>query len=204
MRRAGVYVDGFNFYHAVDDIGQPHLKWMCYRCLARQILRKGDEIELIKFFTAYPGWKPDSHARHTAFCKALEAADIEVILGQFKALKMSCRTCRSAWLRHEEKESDVNIALHLLEDVLLKRIDVAYVITTDSDIAPAVKMAVKHGCEVITVNGPNRRHSKEILAACGGLKATINAKMIQSALFPDVVQGSYGPIGRPSEYDPPS
>ncbi|MFO1241201.1 MAG: hypothetical protein U1E64_12690 [Sphingomonadaceae bacterium] len=30
MRRVIVYIDGFNLYHAIDDLGQPHLKWLTY------------------------------------------------------------------------------------------------------------------------------------------------------------------------------
>jgi hypothetical protein len=43
--------------------------------------------------------------------------------------------------RREEKGSDVNVAAHLLRDVLTGRVDAAVVITNDSDLGLPLKMA---------------------------------------------------------------
>jgi NYN domain len=45
------------------------------------------------------------------------------------------------WVSYEEKESDVNIAISLVEDAALDRFDVALLISGDSDLCPALKAA---------------------------------------------------------------
>ena len=44
----------------------------------------------------------------------------------------------------EEKRTDVNIALHILEDGLLNVYDKAFVISADSDISPSIESVKKY------------------------------------------------------------
>ncbi len=44
---------------------------------------------------------------------------------------------------YEEKETDVNIALHILKGAFRDEYDVAYIFSADSDISPAVTMCRK-------------------------------------------------------------
>ena len=37
--RVNAYVDGFNLYHAIDELGHNHLKWVNLRALCEQFLR---------------------------------------------------------------------------------------------------------------------------------------------------------------------
>lgn len=50
--RTACYIDGFNLYHAVDDLGDSSLKWTNLASLARSYLRDGDELVRTVFFTA--------------------------------------------------------------------------------------------------------------------------------------------------------
>ncbi len=59
--------------------------------------------------------------------------------------------------RREEKGSDVNVAAHLLLDVLEHRIDAAVVISNDSDVQFPVQTA-RDRVPVGTVN-PSRSHT---------------------------------------------
>jgi hypothetical protein len=42
VMRVACYLDGFNLYHAIDDLQKPHLKWVDLEALAQSICR-GDE-----------------------------------------------------------------------------------------------------------------------------------------------------------------
>lgn len=48
-----VYVDGFNLYHAIDELRQDSLKWLCLRQLAESILRPDENLKMVKYFSAY-------------------------------------------------------------------------------------------------------------------------------------------------------
>jgi hypothetical protein len=54
------FVDGFNMYHALKELRQPHLKWLDLRLLFSRLTRaKSQIITQIFFFSAYPTWKPE-------------------------------------------------------------------------------------------------------------------------------------------------
>ncbi len=64
-----------------------------------------------------------------------------MIKGKFKQVEKQCRaTCKQIYSTHEEKETDVNIALYLLNEAYKNTFDKALIISGDSDLLPAVKL----------------------------------------------------------------
>ena len=51
--RTIVYIDGFNLYHALDDLREPALKWVNLWSLSEKLLRPDDSLVAVKYFTAY-------------------------------------------------------------------------------------------------------------------------------------------------------
>ena len=60
-----------------------------------------------------------------------------------------------SYLSLQEKGSDVNVATHLLKDVLGKRVDAAIVISNDADLRLPLQLA-RQAVPVGTVNPSNR------------------------------------------------
>jgi uncharacterized LabA/DUF88 family protein len=58
-------------------------------------------------------------------------------MGQFKKKPKECKKCHAQWTSHEEKETDVNLALALLDLAYKDQYDHSFILTRDSDIAPA-------------------------------------------------------------------
>lgn len=72
-------------YHALDQLRQPHLKWLNLQLLFKRLTRaKSQVITQILFFSAYPTWKAKSYHRHRLYVKALSTNGVTPILGQFK------------------------------------------------------------------------------------------------------------------------
>lgn len=202
------FVDGFNMYHALDQLRQPHLKWLDLQLLFRRLTRaKSQVITQILFFSAYPTWKPDSHHRHRLYVKALSTNGITPVLGQFKNKPKKCLKCKTEWVSHEEKETDVNLALAMLDLAYKDRYDHAFLLSRDSDLAPAVRIVKQNFPDKkITVFSPyNYRHSSELLQVCDGHK-TITLQHISTSLFPEKIHDAGGNlvVVRPPEYDPSS
>lgn len=141
MRRVIVYVDGFNLYHALDELGDDSLKWLCLRRLAESLIGEHEQLKQVKYFSAYATWMPDAYARHRAYIAALQAEGVKFIPGKFKKKYLRCRVCKAQYQTHEEKETDVNIAIHLIRDTFEDSFDRALVISADTDMAPAIQMA---------------------------------------------------------------
>lgn len=204
MKRAGFYIDGFNFYHAVAAARKPKLKWMSYRDLCSKLIQRNEEIAYVKVVTALATHIPLSMVRHRVLLKAWQNEGCEIVLGQFKRKFVHCRTCRQSTEHFEEKESDVNIAIHLLEDCRSGLCDVAYVVSTDSDIAPALRMVKKvyPHIELVTVAPPGRKPSWEHQAA-GARPINASWHQVETSPLPKQVLDRNGAIvcERPCEYD---
>lgn len=55
--RAALYIDGFNLYHAIDDLKEPFLKWVNYWKIGETIIpSKSQRLVAVTYCTAfYPG-----------------------------------------------------------------------------------------------------------------------------------------------------
>jgi hypothetical protein len=115
--RVACYVDGFNIYHAIDDMSRAqrgalnHLKWLDLRSLMERFSDPNvHDIGEINYFSAYMKWRADREARHKEYVKALVSRGVKPIMGRFKEKDAYCKNCKSVYKAREEKESDVNIA----------------------------------------------------------------------------------------------
>lgn len=161
MRRVIVYVDGFNLYHAIDDLKEDSLKWLCLRRLSESIIGRNENLTSVKYFSAFATWLPDAHQRHRTYVHALKEEGVRFIEGQFKKKFLRCRVCKAQYETHEEKETDVNIAIHLIRDTVENSFDRAIVITADSDLCSAVSMARQlRGAKSIDVVAPPGRMNR--------------------------------------------
>ena len=159
--RMAVYVDGLNMYHALDELGKPHLKWLNLRSLSESMLREKDYLAQVNYYTAYPTWLPGPYATHRSYVKALEAEGVKVILGKFKNKRLRCGKCRAQYLTREEKQTDVNIALGLVVDGIQDKYDRAILISADTDLVVAVKKARSlNPDKEILVAVPGNRYKK--------------------------------------------
>lgn len=208
MIRVAAFVDGFNLYHAVDDLGKQHYKWLDIRKVILSFLDpKLHDLVSTYYFSAYATWLPDAHKRHQAFVKALEHSGVTAIMGNFKAKPRGCNACGSGWIGHEEKESDVNLALAIARGAYRNEYDEAFLVTGDSDIAPALRMvrADFPGKKFKIITPPGRRHSKEPGALANKL-VSIKELHLQRSLFPEfVTDDTTGKLiaTRPAKYAPP-
>jgi hypothetical protein len=157
MRRVIVYIDGFNLYHAIDRLGEPALKWLDLTALSGGLLRTGETLAAVKYFSALATWRP-SHHKHRRYVAALEATGVEVILGQFKKKPRRCPSCHQAWTTHEEKETDVHIAVQMVADALGGVADRLILISADTDLSPPIKTIARlaPACEVFVATPPGR------------------------------------------------
>lgn len=200
-KRTIVYIDGFNLYHSIDDLGEPHLKWVDLWALSESLLVRDQQLVAVKYFTAYATWRPASFRRHERYVAALESRGITPIIGRFKRKTVRCHAkCRQTYITHEEKETDVNIGVHLIADALRDRFDRALVISADTDLNSAVTLARIEAPEkrIDLVAPPNRkgRNSKALFEVTKG--------RVRSSLLPaQIVRADGKMITRPPEYDPP-
>lgn len=209
--RVECFIDGFNLYHAIENLKQPHLKWVDLRKLIASFTDPAlHEIREIFYFSAFATWRPDAHMRHQQYVEALKAAGVTPVMGRFKEKDAFCKNCRKPYKTHEEKETDVNIALQLLNEAYKDNYDEAFIVSRDSDLTPAIRMVLQEfpNKKVKVISPPNAGHSKEIGQLVGKNKlASIKPIHLERSLFGATVTDPDSGIvvaRRPISYDPPA
>lgn len=128
--------------------------------LAVSIIGDGETLYSVKYFTAYATWHASGYARHREYVAALKEEGVTVYLGNFKEKFKDCPKCKASIKSHEEKETDVNIGIHLVADALQDRFDRAIIISADSDLCCAVNLAKELApAKAIDVASPPGRHA---------------------------------------------
>ncbi len=205
--RAAFYVDGFNLYHAINDLGINYIKWNSLWHLASGLIPSRSQV-LVKvvFCTAFYPNDTGKRARHEKYIKAQEHFGVSVIHGHYIHEDMDCRECGHRWKKPTEKETDINVALHLIDDAYSDVFDHAYLVTNDSDQAATVRLFVARfpHKKLSAVCPPGRTHSKHLLSKTNGPKITLTADHLEKAVMDGTIQATSGLIVRPDEYAPPA
>lgn len=155
--RAIVYIDGFNFYYGA--VKGTTLKWLDYRALA-VLLLPNHQIDVIKYFTARVIDRPNDSGtaqRQDGYIRALEAhSGVEVHYGKFSSHIVKRPLAKEyekgiikivRVVDTKEKGSDVSLGSHLVRDACNAKMEVALVMSNDSDLQTPVTMAEEEGGE---------------------------------------------------------
>jgi uncharacterized LabA/DUF88 family protein len=187
MERVIAFIDGFNLYHSLEeDHAYRKYKWLDLHKLVELLVPPGNLRE-VYFFTALTMWNPEKANRHKIYIRALESTGIHVVYGQFKKRDRFCPNCRANYSAHEEKQTDVNIAIHLLKLAIEDRYDTALVLSGDSDLIPSVK-AVKStfASKKVGVVIPIGRRAEELKMECD-FHIKLREKNLAKCLFDDPI-----------------
>lgn len=145
----------------------------------------------VHYFSAYAHHlttrDPDKVARHQTFVRALASTGVRAEMGQFKTKDVHCPKCHSDIIRHEEKETDVAIAVRLVEVVVTDKCDVAVVVTGDTDVIPGLKTAKRLAAtKRLCVVAPYKRANAE-LRQVADQYFKLKPESHAPHLFPDVI-----------------
>lgn len=157
-KRCTIYVDGFNLYYGVLE-DNPQWKWLNLQTFF-EALRPDEEVVAVKYFTAEI--EPEKRSspkrdRQKRYFRALRMLPkIHLIFGRYQLRWVTCRAqCRQKYQTPEEKKTDVNIAVAMINDTLQGLTDTMVLVSGDSDIEPAVKWIRENHPEIkITVYVP--------------------------------------------------
>jgi uncharacterized LabA/DUF88 family protein len=194
MAKIAFFVDGFNLYHALDycHTGPDHnrfrrYKWLNLRKLCSLFVGRLDRLEEVLYFTAVAEWDASKAAKHKLFIRAQESEGVKVIYGEFKRKERRCLLCRGQFSTFEEKQTDVNIAPHLLQLAIQDRYDRAVVVSGDTDLIPAMK-AVRSTfpAKPVGVMVPIGRSSED-LKKQADFRFKMREHHLASSRFPDVI-----------------
>lgn len=190
MGRTAVLVDGFNLYYGMKEQRGRRYLWLDHVELASR-LRPRDQIVDVRYFTAPVLDDLGAAGRQQTYLDALKVRNpsvLSIVEGRYQPKRMRCRTCGVDWTSYEEKETDVNIAVALMEIAASAAVDTVLVVSADSDLCPAVRSARRVNPQLTIVPAfPPHRRSGELRALLPSAFTISETKLRQSQL-PPVVQ----------------
>ena len=206
--RVIVYIDGFNLYYGAIR-GTPSLKWLDLERFCRY-LRPHDDLRLVRYFSALVDG--NAKANQEAYLQALATTPlVEITLGKFKKKTVKCGVTSCTWAGNklygtqEEKRTDVNIAIFMLDDAYQDLCDHFILVSGDSDLVPALNMVrLRFPTKKITVYVPSRspaRGAAVEIRTAAHVNRTLPLNLLPKSQFPNRIAGGAGKfITRPARW----
>ncbi|MBI5662186.1 MAG: NYN domain-containing protein [Ignavibacterium album] len=198
--RTIIYIDGFNYHYRA--VKKSPFKWLDFKSLFTKILSSNHQITQIKYFTALVSGKYNASKplKQQVYLRALQTyiTEIKIYYGHFLTHEVFPPSADPAdknksvkIIKTEEKGSDVNIAVHLLNDAWLNEYDCGLIVSNDSDLAESMKLVRKyHPTKILGLVMPGKGHpSKELMKYATFIKR-IREGVLRDSQLPDPIPGT--------------
>lgn len=198
MQRVIAYVDGFNLYFGLRSKAWKRYYWLNIQTLITDLLKPGQRLVETKYFTSRVSGTPsdpDKCKRQSTYLEALSTLRaFSVFYGHYLEKTATCLRCGACWRVHEEKMTDVNIAVELVVDAFADSFDTALLVSGDSDLtAPVETVRRRFPRKAVIVGFPPGRTSKRLERAATAA-FVIGRKKLADSQFPDQVVKADGYI----------
>ena len=200
LMRTFVYVDGFNLYYGT--LKGTSWKWLDLVALFQKVLQQQHDILKVKYFTARVSGTPVDQSkpqRQDVYLRALQRfrPEVEVYFGHFLRHRVRAPLAQPLEgrrtievIKTEEKGSDVNLAVHLLNDGWLDAYDCGVVVSNDSDLAEAMRLVrEQHGKRIGLVTPGTGRPSQQ-LKKHADFARHIRTNGLRLSQLPDPIPGT--------------
>ena len=138
-----------------------------------------DDLIKVKYFTA-PPLSQGKRIRQSALLKAndlINGKQFEIIRGKYIDKTITCNNCRTEFLKPEEKRTDVNIAVNLIGDCALDKVDKIVLVSADSDLVPPLEfIKIHYPKKKIKIYFPPSNYSNDLKNIATRKKVTLLEK----------------------------
>lgn len=201
-----------------NKIPKTSYKWLNIQALAEQMLPHNDVLK-VKYYTANIRSRSDTQKslRQETFLRALRTLPkVEIYKGHFSLKQANRELAKPDWLTRirrwlgqpvgmnplvrvydpKEKGSDVNLAVHLVNDAWHDRFDVAVVLSNDNDLLEAIRIVRQERGKKVGIINPHRDPNPQLHSQVDFVRQ-LRATDLASAQFPDQIPGTniHKPIG---------
>jgi len=205
MKRVCVYVDGFNLYFGLKSKGWRRHYWLDLHKLSNALLKEGQYLQTVHYFTSRIRTDGKNHLdmqRQTCYLEALGTRPgLVTHFGHYLEKVRECKRCGAKWTGYEEKMTDVNMAVQVLNDAFADRFDLAILVSGDSDLTtPLRTLRAQFPAKRLIVAFPPGRRSAELSKAAHGYLTIGEAHLRQSQLPNSVVRNDGFVLNRPASW----
>lgn len=204
MQRVITYIDGFNLYFGLKQAGFKRYYWLDMTALASSLLKSGQQLADTHYFTARirdNGRNTNDQKRQNIYLEALQLRGVQCQFGHYLEKTRECKKCHAIWTDYEEKMTDVNIAIQLLDDAFNDAFDTALIISGDSDLTTPIRRVREHfPSKRVIVAFPPHRQSSELKRHASGYLNIGEDKLRSSQLPEEIVKPDGFVLKRPSSW----
>ncbi len=204
--KINVYVDGFNLYYGA--IKKTPYRWLDLLAMC-QLLFPNDQINKIKYFTARVSARPtdpDQPIRQATYWRALQTiSNLSIIEGSFLVKPVMMPVANTNPQRYErvikteEKGSDVNLAVHLLNDAYKKDYELAVMVTNDSDLLEPMRIVKQELNLPVGLVNPHKNPSFDLRKHATFIKQ-LRKGVLQNSQFPTSLTDQNGTFHKPTTW----
>ncbi len=210
--RVNVYIDAFNVYYGC--LKDSPYKWLDLELLSKHYLKRDDQLNRIRYFTAQVKSRPDdprAPQRQQIYLRALQTIPcLTVHFGRFQENNVRMRLANppakgastAMVVKTEEKGSDVNLATFLLLDAFRKDAELAIVVSNDSDLVEPIRIAQQELGLPVGILNPHRNRSIGLERIPPAFFKQIREGALRASQFPATMQDERGTLTRPASWDP--
>lgn len=158
-----------------------------------------------------------SQARYHSALRKLHDGRIRIVEGYYSLTKVRMpridEACPGRWPRDcdrvavwklEEKQSDVNLALHAYHDAASDQIDQAVIVSNDTDLMPALRMIRAHTKVIVGLVIPTldrqRLPNADLAAHCHWVRRHLTVEELAASQLPRVIHGGKKPTVKPDSW----
>ena len=198
--RTPVYIDGFNLYYRA--LKGTTYKWLDLKKLVTHLLQPHHQVVEIKYFTATVSgiFDPNQPTRQKTYIRALQKyiPQLSVYYGHFLSHPVNAPNAPltspptfARVIKTEEKGSDVNLAVHVLNDAWLDKYDCAVIISNDSDLAEPLRLIKSQNRKKIGLISPLiQGHPSRELQKHADFVKRIRKGVLKISQLPDPIPGT--------------
>ena len=163
--------------------------------MSSNLLKSDQVLVSTNYFTSIVQHPEDRNRRQTIFLEALQTLDnFQIYYGHFLSQAVICHTCGSSHITHHEKMTDVNIAVEMMTDAFQDQMDMALLVSGDSDLISPIRSVKRlFSSKRVIVAFPPSRISEALKRSADGY-TYIGRNVLVDSLFPERVIKSNGVI----------
>jgi len=209
---ANVYVDGFSLYYG--SLKETAYRWLDIGKLCNEMYPELS-IKRIRYFTAKVDPRKDDPGiqdRQKAILRALRTIpNLSIVYGRYRSHYVrlpSGGDYRKGIVnfvevfRTEEKGSDVNLATYMMDDACRKEIEVAVLISNDTDFLCPIKFLKARQIKIWLLSPttrPNRRPAS-LLINRADRADEIPVDKLRDCQFPTILKDKNGTFPKPANW----
>ena len=196
------YIDGFNLYHGLRDKGWRCYYWLDLNHLCQCLLKKGQHLLMVKYFTARIKAPQDKRKRQSTYLEALNTiGGTKLYYGKYQLTPIKCASCGHEFSSPEEKMTDVQLAVEMVSDACQNKCDIALLISGDIDLVPSIEV-IRSRCpnKRVVVVFPPMRSCDELRRIAHGFLHITESILRKSLLPMEIYKSNNYPLKCPIEW----